>query len=358
MPMLIENLKLNIAKTASVKIALNAEKARALAKSVGLVPHYKSDWKWALRQMRAKNPSASQTAPLMQSGKELIKTKERIGKFTNNEMQKIKSESRRSGHNKELVITDRNDAQAKDMWGELNPVTKKPFATTEDKAQAYLPNFLINSGLRDEVRPNPLRSRVGHLHPNVSRIEDMQASKRGPDAADKLDELSALMNRDDNLSSRSGALEALLRNTQSPAEFTKLYNNIPESIIPIKDKLLGDIANRAASGSGLTPSDTAFIKNMLESAQFTRRGLSGVISEAKSGAKGYRGQNMEAERLLDKTLAASPSKDDVGGIYLWPNRRDRHVIISPHTQGVHAKRPGEHLESRIRSVYFDGGILD
>jgi len=78
-----------------IKTALNAQKARQLAKSVGLIPHEKSQWRWALRQMRKANPASIKGAPLMQSGRELAKTKETIGKLPNNVLQKLKALQRK-----------------------------------------------------------------------------------------------------------------------------------------------------------------------------------------------------------------------------------------------------------------------
>jgi hypothetical protein len=82
--------------TAFIKLALNAKKARDLAESVGLIAHPESNWKWALRQMRANNPEKLKNAPLMQSGKALRDIKEsKLGLLKNNEIQKFKSVQRK-----------------------------------------------------------------------------------------------------------------------------------------------------------------------------------------------------------------------------------------------------------------------
>jgi len=91
-----------------MKTALNAQKARSLAKSVGLIPHEKSQWRWALKQMRKANPSGVKGAPLMMKGKELAKAKERMGKLPNNERQIMSSLSRKQRQGVEIGKTVKN----------------------------------------------------------------------------------------------------------------------------------------------------------------------------------------------------------------------------------------------------------
>lgn len=76
------------------KTALNAQKAREMAKKVGLIPE--GQWKWALRKLRDGRGN-----PL--PGKELAKAKEDIGLIPNNAKQKIDSINRRVSSNKELM---------------------------------------------------------------------------------------------------------------------------------------------------------------------------------------------------------------------------------------------------------------
>jgi len=80
-----------------IKESLDWQKAVALAEKAGIVPHPKSNWKWALRQVRAKNPTgAFQSADdLLLKGKDLAKAKEKIGLLPNNVRQKIKALSRK-----------------------------------------------------------------------------------------------------------------------------------------------------------------------------------------------------------------------------------------------------------------------
>jgi len=103
-----------------IKYALNALKARELAKSVGLIPHPQSQWKWALRNMRKTNPAGIKGAPLMQAGRELAKTKERIGKLPNNVAQKMKALSRKQRLGVEVGLTDKNNILIGSSDGVIN----------------------------------------------------------------------------------------------------------------------------------------------------------------------------------------------------------------------------------------------
>lgn len=66
------------------KIALNAFKARAMAKSVGLIADHTSQWKWALRNMRDGRGNAL-------AGKALSDAKRKIGSVSNNTYQRVSS---------------------------------------------------------------------------------------------------------------------------------------------------------------------------------------------------------------------------------------------------------------------------
>ncbi len=92
-----------------VKVGLNAQKARQLAKSVGIIPHEKSQWQWALRQLRKANPKGIKNAPLVMQGKELSKAKERIGKLPNNQLQKLKALQRKQRLGIETAITNKGN---------------------------------------------------------------------------------------------------------------------------------------------------------------------------------------------------------------------------------------------------------
>jgi hypothetical protein len=83
------------------KQALDAMKARGMAKSVGLVPHPGSQWKWALRNMRDGQGN-------LLPGRELAEAKEGLGKMPNNVRQKLQSMSRATGHRYEVgtVLND------------------------------------------------------------------------------------------------------------------------------------------------------------------------------------------------------------------------------------------------------------
>lgn len=95
-----------------MKVALDAVKARALAEKAGIIAHPQSNWKWALRQIRAKNPTgAYQSADdLILKGKELAKAKEKIGLLPNNARQKIKAISRKQKPGVEVAYTGKGRA--------------------------------------------------------------------------------------------------------------------------------------------------------------------------------------------------------------------------------------------------------
>jgi hypothetical protein len=80
------------------KTALDALKARAMAKSVGLVPHPGSQWKWGLRNMRD-----GQGNPL--AGQALGNAQARIGKLPDNVRQNLLGMSNHVGPDKEIAST-------------------------------------------------------------------------------------------------------------------------------------------------------------------------------------------------------------------------------------------------------------
>ena len=71
-------------------MALNAAKARAMAKQVGVIPDSESAWKYALRNLRD-----GQGQPLQ--GKALDEAKAKLGDLSNNAFQKLKSVDRKQG---------------------------------------------------------------------------------------------------------------------------------------------------------------------------------------------------------------------------------------------------------------------
>ena len=99
------------------KTALNVSKARQLAKQVGLIPHPESQWKWALRKLRA-IPAKNQ--PLMLEGKKLRIAKEtNLNLLSNQEMQKIRSASRKTRLQQEIGL-DESGKIVKGTGSEIN----------------------------------------------------------------------------------------------------------------------------------------------------------------------------------------------------------------------------------------------
>jgi len=101
------------------KIAVNAQKARAMAKEVGLLPI--GNWKYGLRNMRNMH-----TGDLLQ-GRELAMAKTKLGLSSNNAYQKIKSMSRKLPSKTETAgILDRKSGKLLDSAiGDINTGTIK-----------------------------------------------------------------------------------------------------------------------------------------------------------------------------------------------------------------------------------------
>ncbi len=334
----------------TIKLGLNAQSARALAKSVGVIPHYKSDWKWALRQMRAPNPTGTPNAPLMQSGKELAKTKLHLGKLPNNEFQKLKSENRRLGGNKEIAFTDRDDRNAKLMWD--TGLTGDPdFIRESDRAAAFLPNFSLSSGTNEKVHINPLRRMVGHTHPSEGKITYLKEFLE-----DELSALAANKRKQSIMRDRERWVKRLMDSANNPADFIREYGNVSEEVFPaiIKEKMLSGALGSAQAGINLSLPEIDKLRLMRVAALDELNRATKKIEIGRSTVAKRQGNYDESGRLLDSTLAASPSEGDMMAIRLFPNRRDRHVIVSPKSQGVHAVRVGR--PGGLRSVYFDGGL--
>lgn len=91
-----------------IKTALNWQKEVALAEKAGIVPHPNSNWRWALRQIRAKNPTGARQSfdDLILKGKDLAKAKEKMGLPSNNILQKVKSLARMQRLGVEVGMTD------------------------------------------------------------------------------------------------------------------------------------------------------------------------------------------------------------------------------------------------------------
>lgn len=88
------------------KTALTALKARQLAKQVGLISHPESQWKWALRKLRA---VSTKNKPLMLEGKELRIAKEtNLNLLSNREMQKIQAANRKAKLSQEIGLDKSN----------------------------------------------------------------------------------------------------------------------------------------------------------------------------------------------------------------------------------------------------------
>lgn len=101
------------------KVALNAEKARTVAKEIGVSPV--GNWKWALKNLRNMH-----TGEVL-NGKELNKAKEKMGYLSNNDYQKIKSISRKLPSQTEVSALVDNGKITKIKKGELRSGGVDPY---------------------------------------------------------------------------------------------------------------------------------------------------------------------------------------------------------------------------------------
>ena len=149
-----------------IKTALNAQKMRQMAKSVGLIPHPKSQWKWALRQMRKANPKGIKNAPIMQKGKELAKTKEKVGKLSNNIKQKLKALQRKQKLGVEVGMT-----KGKKGWdtygvGSVGNIYGVEDAHSHPSGSKYLFKLLASEGSK---RHGMISNKTLHASPSGMR---------------------------------------------------------------------------------------------------------------------------------------------------------------------------------------------
>ena len=177
------------------KTALNALKARELAKSVGLIPE--AQWKWGLRKLRAPR---SKDAPLMLEGKALRKAKEdRIGLLSNNEIQKIRGLQRKQNLGVEVGLD--GEGVFEGIKGNLIPrIYGKDPKTYNLKAHTH-PGFnrIKNLGSKDtelkRTLNNTLAASPSGQNPSVTQ-EVVQKIKKNPNLKENYDTYRAFLRGD------------------------------------------------------------------------------------------------------------------------------------------------------------------
>jgi hypothetical protein len=166
------------------KQALDALKARTMAKSLGLIPHPGSQWKWALRNMRD-----GQGNPL--EGKALAETKEDMGKMPNNVRQKLQSVSRATGHRMEIGTFLKNDPEWEqslnqhqlnlrsegDFYRQSNNRTgsfKSITAARPPQKQGFLSRLFGNNSTKASIEPEINKPKI---YPGIAKLKN---TRRGP----------------------------------------------------------------------------------------------------------------------------------------------------------------------------------
>lgn len=300
--MLIGALKNAVTKTASEKIALNAQKARALANSVGLIPHYKSDWKWALRQMRKHNPDGLVTSDLMKSGKELADAKHKIiGLLSNNDFNKIIAKSRRHGSNsKEVAMV------GGDLYG-------------GDRHSVRVPGLMYGN------------SPTHHTHP-------------GSDIVQLLDEFSGHLKSDKPL----------------PGEIARMFDPVLmaspsgwiDELPALKDFVNKTNKARAVAGHMFR----SMPESKIQKRKLIRKARELVSKELYGEYSPKNSIPMRDTTLIDILSGNKNISEDIGdiGTIINAEKYNPTNIISRHTTGVHKFRPKH--DSLLRSVYFDKGL--
>lgn len=323
------------------KIALNALKARQLAKEVGLIPHHNSQWKWALRQLRQPNPEGVVGKKLMQEGRELAESKLRIGKLPNNKLQRLLSQERKFGGGNEALLLNNGDVIRGSQLGVQIPVGKADsvLAHTHPAGNKYL---------YGKTPP-----------PDMIRLQDtaLRASPSGLFGG--LGEYKALRKMYNNNLAAEAELKGLTPGLYKTKVLTKLRNfknklkqlNSLQTDIKRKIPLINERRNallNSAQGSSL------MLDKLL---QHDNSSLAELLQKAKALREGVPAnwQNMKiTESLpeLDRMIDAYSQPNLLwGGDMNFLSRGALHNIITPEVIGVHKYRPK--LDNFVRSVYFN-----
>jgi hypothetical protein len=288
-----------------IKTALNWQKEVALAEKAGIVPHPNSNWRWALRQIRAKNPTGARQSfdDLILKGRDLAKAKEKMGLLPNNVRQKMKAMNRKLRPGTEMAYT----TAGKYVIGEIGSVPLKDGVILSAHTHPYFN--------RAQVAKNT-HTRFPSINREWSRLKDgvLDASPSGVN-------WSALPDK---------------------KHINKYYRH--------KDAVLGPIIDKYEKIKA----------DWYKNAPVDQFGLQGVFpmslikDHAKEMEKAWKKVPPKITRFTETSEDLLPHSYDFG--YMLANRgvAPYHNIISKHTTGVHKIRP--ELPRNLRSVYFKGGL--
>jgi len=318
------------------KIGLNARKARALAESVGLIPHHMSDWKWALRNMRKANPTGAKNVPLMMEGKELSDAKRGMGMLSNNEMQKIKSFARKGGYNKEIGMYDTAPIRIGSTTG-VSPI---------NDIFGYNTTF------------------VAHTHPDQGALARNSLKRYGMDEYTRTGDKVLLSSPSgwygqfnvDTAREYRKKVKTLVDQYDRALKQDKLVSREPDLV----DKLHKYVGH-ANTGSEIAPevmAELAPLANRLEAVGMPLKHFSStrqVESLARRVAGNRKFYNNKIKDLMANKFGAPENLGgDMSALAQFKHRGDTGVIIGPEVTGAHSPRFDR--ERGLRSIYFKGGF--
>lgn len=281
------------------KIALNASKAREMAKQVGIIPDHQSAWKWALRNLRGK------------SGEALTKEKRRMGDLTNNAYQKFSKLDKKEG------------VKGYEFTGHVEDT---------GKIREYLERGLEPGGI------SPGRYRMQdiniHSHPPGSSLTRSGMTK------DKFLKTREFQNS--HLPSRPSG-DYLLSDFRNHTSLRHSKYPMDLSIAQEKQRKLGKISSELESNYDYD------IGRAVRKSSATVESLEPLIKKRDSILE----RSSKLSSLIDENLKRKHPKDEIPGadtlgFILLKDRHHRIVSPSINTVSAHKVRP-----NGLRSVYFD-----
>jgi len=314
-----------------IKTALTRLKMHNLAKGVGLIDHPKSQWKWALRNMRKANPKGVKNAPLMQKGKQLSDTKIKMGKLKNNELQKIKALQQKQKLGVEVGKATDGTYHSGNV-GSIDQRNLSKGKTIRDLDTHTHPSFGKN-----EHKASLKKSKYS-LHSNKSRLDDdvLAAQPSGIMTPESIEEAKGFIS-----SSKREASEAKNKGKEIVSKWSKI------------DGRMLDVINKRYLRDSLSSSMNNSLKYKRKAKGQAMRDslMNKVINRVKPLEASEKKHNRLA-RELDSAFFPDRRAGDIGAMESNPLRPER--IVSDKTQGIHKIR--NKLPNALRSVYFEGGL--
>lgn len=314
-----------------MKVALDAVKARALAEKAGIIAHPQSNWKWALRQIRAKNPTGAYQAAddLILKGKDLAKAKEKIGLLPNNVRQKVKALSRKQRLGVEVGAAGDSPANMKYVSGEVGRVrlpmkdTRTNTRYSHDIHTHPAPPIVTRRPEAYNKARNPGRQSITpQFYNEINRANDpvMAASPSGTPWGVQQN-MAHSQKIDKTIAARSPAFNAAAEPIRTKANglIGKLDKNMPSEAFGGKIERINKARNSMYANIGVPSPKTVKVD-----ARFN--------TPASPG--GDFGNLLHAPKPV-----GIPSSSN---------------IMSQHTTSVNKARPK--LPNMTRSVYFKGGL--